>query len=138
MKPKQALDIDALVAATVPPRPNPQLAFTMDVQVVSEANTREHWGKKFKRKKEQQDALRAAWKKAAKKLPRPVAVPCVVRFTRIGPQKLDDDNLSGGFKGLRDSVANELGIDDGSELVRWEYAQCAVGKRIYSVRVEVY
>ena len=116
MKPK-ALDIDAVVAATVPPRPNPQLAFTMPVRVVSEANTREHWGKKFKRKKEQQESLRVAWKKASRKLPRPVAVPCVVRFTRIGPQKLDDDNLSNGFKGLRDSVAHELGIDDGSDLV---------------------
>lgn len=138
MKPKPSLDIDALVAEAVPPRPNPQVAFTMDVQVVSEANAREHWGRKFKRKKEQQQALRDAWKKATRKLPRPVAVPCVVRFTRIGPQKLDDDNLASGFKGMRDSVAQELGIDDGTELVRWEYAQVAVGKRIYQVRVEIH
>ena len=138
MKAKPALDIDALVAATVPPRPNPQLAFTMDVQVVSEANLREAWQKKWKRKREQHAATRAAWSKAAKRLPRPVSVPCVVRFTRIGPQKLDDDNLAGGFKACRDEIARQIGIDDGSELVRWEYAQVAVGKRIYSVRVEVY
>ena len=138
MKTKQAPNIDALIAEAVPPRPNPQLSLTIPVRVVSEANTREHWGKKFARKREQQEALRVAWKKAAKKMSRPVAVPCVVRFTRIGPQKMDDDNLAGGFKGCRDAVAHEIGIDDGSELIKWEYCQVAVGKRVYSVRVEVY
>ena len=67
---KKQIDIDAMVAEAVPMRPNPQLAFNMPVQVVSEANTREHWGKKFKRKKEQQTALHKAWKVATKKLPR--------------------------------------------------------------------
>src|SRR5215470_11536618 len=135
---KKPIDINALVAEAVPMRPNPQLAFTVDAKVLSEANTREHWGKKFKRKKEQQDALRKAWKLAIKKMPRPVAVPCVVRLIRIGPRRMDDDNLANGFKGMRDGVAHELGIDDGSELVRWEYAQVPIGKTMYLVRVEIY
>lgn len=47
----------------------------------------------------------------------------VVTLTRLGPRKLDSDNLAGSFKAIRDGVADALGIDDGSELIQWEYRQ---------------
>lgn len=48
----------------------------------------------------------------------------VVKLTRErGPRgrRLDDDNLRAGMKAVRDGVADALGVDDGSDRVRWEY-----------------
>jgi len=132
---KKPIDIDALVAEAVPLRPNPQLAFTMPVRVVSEANLREHWRTKHGRKKEQQEIVSEEWMDVRHV---PIALPCVVRLVRIGPKRLDADNLAGSFKHVQDGVARELGIDDGDERIKWEYEQVAVGKRVYQVRVEVY
>lgn len=48
-----------------------------------------------------------------------------VRVTLIAvrQKRLDDDNLAGGFKALRDSIAESLGIDDGDDRVEWIYRQ---------------
>jgi hypothetical protein len=115
---------------------NLQLQFSMPgVRVTSEANLREHWAKRFKRKKHQQAETHLAWTLAA---PGRISLPCVVRLTRIGSRRLDSDNLAGGFKHIRDAIAKAIGIDDGSELIRFEYQQEAIGKREYAVKVEVY
>jgi hypothetical protein len=37
--------------------------------------------------------------------------------------KLDTDNLSGAFKGVRDEVAHFLGVDDATDRVHWVYEQ---------------
>jgi len=136
---KKQIDIDALVAEAVPMRENPQLAFTMPVRVDSETNGREHWAKKFKRKKAQKDALFTAWLEAINHAAAwPVSLPCLVRLVRVGPKKLDGDNLGESFKAIRDAVAWALSVDDGDERIKWEYAQVPVGKRVYQVRVEIY
>lgn len=141
MKPKPGLDIDALVAAAVPPRPNPQLAFTIPgLRVDSHTNSRGRWVRAWARGKKEKEALFSAWVAAVnkRKHARPVSVPCVVRLIRVGPKRLDDDNLPESFKTIRDAIAFDLGLDDGSELIKWEYAQVAIGRREYRVRVEVY
>lgn len=138
MKPKQALDIDALVSEAVPPHPEPQVLFVMPVRVVSEANEREHWRTRHNRKKAQQEELRKWWQAANAYVLSSVSLPCTVRLLRIGPKRLDSDNLAGSFKHVQDAIAREIGVDDGDERVKWEYEQCAVGKRVYQVRVEVY
>lgn len=59
----------------------------------------------------------------------------VVRLTRMSPRQLDShDNLRAALKSTVDAVASWLRIDDGSMLVRWEYAQ---EKGEAAVRVEV-
>ena len=51
-------------------------------------------------------------------------IPCSVRLTRVGPGMLDDDNLVGAMKGVRDEVAKWLGIDDRHrDTVRYVYEQ---------------
>ncbi len=50
----------------------------------------------------------------------------VVRLTRFSPsaKPLDDDNLVGSQKSIRDGVADRLGVDDGNvQRIRFEYAQ---------------
>lgn len=47
-------------------------------------------------------------------------VVCIVSFRR---KLLDDDNLTGGAKSLRDTIAIALGVDDADPRLCWEYAQ---------------
>jgi hypothetical protein len=56
---------------------------------------------------------------------KPPPLPCAVLLTRIAPSSgLDDDNLAGALKGVRDQVAEWIGVDDRHRLiVRYLYAQ---------------
>lgn len=62
----------------------------------------------------------------------------VVQLTRIAPRKLDSDNLLGRFKGVRDEVAKQLLVDDGSERIRFDYAQRKGKPREHVVRVTIF
>jgi hypothetical protein len=55
----------------------------------------------------------------------PPALPCVVVLQREAPaaRPLDDDNLQGALKAVRDEVARWLGVDDSSDLITWVYNQ---------------
>ena len=80
-----------------------------------------HWRKRHRVGKLERILARAKTKKALKR-----AKPsrgAVVTMIRTGPRKLDDDNVSGGFKHIRDGIADALGVDDGSAEVQWKYAQ---------------
>jgi len=52
-------------------------------------------------------------------------LPLIVTLTRIAPSNgLDDDNLAGSLKSVRDQVAEWLGVDDRDrKTVRYEYEQ---------------
>lgn len=52
-------------------------------------------------------------------------LPVVVKLTRIGQKRLDDDNLRPALKAVRDCVAAWLGCDDADPRIRWEYSQRA-------------
>ncbi len=68
---------------------------------------------------------------------RPGGVYAVVTFVRYGKRALDDDNLAGSCKPIRDAVAAWLGIDDGDPRIRWEYGQVETrGAQGVSVKVE--
>lgn len=60
--------------------------------------------------------------------------PLIVTITRSGPRKLDDDNLQGACKYVRDQIAREVGVDDGSDIYTWIYKQ-VIGS--YAVTVEI-
>jgi hypothetical protein len=65
----------------------------------------------------------------------PPAGPWRVCITRVGPRAMDDDNRTASAKGCRDAVAAWLGVDDGSDAVRWEVrGEVARG---YAVRISV-
>ena len=83
-------------------------------------NNREHFAVRAKRVKAERRAV--AW--LLKNQERP-AIPCTVMLTRAAPSGgVDDDNLSGSLKSVRDEVAKWLGVDDkDSATVRYVYAQ---------------
>lgn len=83
-------------------------------------NVREHWRARAGRVKKERHATELLL------LGRPKPpIPCSVRLTRIAPSNgLDDDNLAGALKGVRDEVAKWLGVDDRNRVqVRYVYDQ---------------
>lgn len=62
-------------------------------------------------------------------------VPCVVTITRVSPGTLDDDNLRGSLKAVRDGIADRLGCDDRDPRIVWEYGQ--ERHKGYGVRIKI-
>jgi hypothetical protein len=90
-------------------------------------NAREHWAARSRRVKKERDMAR---------LCTPIMpLPCEVTIVRISPGELDDDNLRGALKGVRDGIADRFGIDDRDPRVTWVYAQERA--KGYAVRVEL-
>lgn len=84
-------------------------------------NNREHHMARARRVKGER--LLVAWHLASVKKP---SVPLVVTLTRIAPSNgLDpDDNLPSALKGVRDEIAEWLGVNDRDrKTVRYEYEQ---------------
>ena len=106
---------------------------TIPIRTVSESNARGHWSKRAKRARSQR-AVAAMVLRSNCAAPK---APLSVRLTRVSPRGLDDDNLRGALKAVRDGVADWLGVDDRSPLVTWLYAQERGKPREYAVRVEV-
>ena len=114
----------------------PALACTFDVETRSEANRRDRHAR-MKRVEAARDATIAAISVAlAEGGALPEHGPWFVRLTRLAPKIIDDDNLGGALKSVRDAVAATLGTDDGSP---------AFGKRVeqekrstFGVRVEIW
>lgn len=51
-----------------------------------------------------------------------------VKFTRISPGTLDDDNLPTAFKSYRDEIAKALGRKNDKNFFNWEYGQAKRGR----------
>jgi hypothetical protein len=101
-------------------------------------NVREHWAKRAKRVRAEREATAWALSSAGRRpaVPAPPAPPLVVTLTRVGPSNgLDDDNLAGALKGVRDEVAKWLGVDD-RDRARVRYAYEQERGREWAVRVE--
>jgi hypothetical protein len=100
----------------------------LPLRLFSVANLREHWAKRAARTK--------AHRRAAIAVPKH-SVPCIVTITRIGPKMLDGDNMQHACKGLRDGIADRLGVDDRDPAVEWRYAQEIARPKRYAVRVRI-
>lgn len=88
-----------------------------DLKVVSEANQREHWSAKLKRKNTQQCV---AWTVLC--FYNPPTGKLTITLTRHG-RRMDSDNLAGAFKHVRDTIAFWLQRDDGDPSLTWIYNQ---------------
>ena len=105
------------------------MRFHIPIELPSLANTRLHWRAMDSLKKKQKAATKFCMYGANIPLP-----PLLVTITRIGPRKLDDDNLASACKYVRDQIAKVIGVDDGSDLYTWKYQQ-RIGT--YGVDVEI-
>lgn len=90
----------------------------ISIRLPSVANTRKCWQAMASLKKKQRAATERVLRD--KEIP---PLPLVVTITRVGPRKLDDDNLTSSCKYVRDQIAEAVGTDDGSSLYTWRYEQ---------------
>jgi hypothetical protein len=106
------------------------MTIAVPLRTVPGLNAREHFAVRSKRVRKEREAV--AWMLRGVQRPH---IPCSVILTRVAPSAgVDDDNLVGALKGVRDQVAEWLGVDDKHRnQVRYRYAQ-AWGE--WGVRIE--
>jgi hypothetical protein len=93
------------------------------VATKSLSNQREHWAVRAKRTKLERRITRWTAMQYDMRALR-VPLPATVTLVRRAPRALDDDNLRGALKAVRDEVAMLLGLsDDRDPRVRWDYGQ---------------
>lgn len=108
--------------------------------ITSELNNRDPWYKKNARKKVHNKLITIYWKNERFN----VDLPCIVELVRIAPRKLDDDNLQGALKSIRDCIADLIfpglsyGRADGDVRIQWAYAQEKDTKSRSGLGINVY
>lgn len=115
----------------------PAVEFDYSARTVNEANARgpSRWPT-IARRKAVREATIEALTVALVAAPLPTVGPWCVRLTRISPARLDGEAVGLALKMVQDVIAEALGVDDGSPMVAFTYAQ-ARGKPL-GVRVEVW
>lgn len=106
------------------------MKFHIPIKLPSLPNERMHWRALVRIKHEQQLATHLCM--MDKVVP---PMPLTITITRVGPRKLDDDNLAASCKFVRDQIARMVGTDDGSPLYEWQYEQRF--DKSYGVDVEI-
>lgn len=101
------------------------------LRTVSEANAHEHWRVRQRRAKRQRNAATLFVRVGYDRL----TLPATIRLTRYGKGQLDDDNLAGSFKHIRDGIADAFGVDDRDKRYTWVYRQ--ERSKFYGVRIEI-
>lgn len=112
------------------------LDFFVAMRTKGGLNAREHWRVRHKRVKLEREVVAFSWPRASGARIRP-PLPVDVHLVRVKAQGrlLDDDNLQGALKSVRDEVAAQLGVDDGDVAkVRFSYSQA---KGAWGVRISV-
>jgi hypothetical protein len=127
------------------------LALELPLMTISEANARSHFHERARRAAAQRTgayvALATPLRRAGfcaypadRNEPQTLAMPLVVRMTRLSARELDDDNLRGALKAVRDGIADALGLkSDRDPRVEWRYGQDRASKKMpFGVRIEVW
>jgi len=104
-----------------------------ELVIPSAANLREHWAVRARRTRAQRDAAFVL----GRLLPR-WSVPLTIALCRVAPRLLDSDNLASALKGVRDGIADALGVSDApSGGVEWVYSQRRGAPHQHAVEVVV-
>ena len=102
------------------------------MRIKSGLNEREHWGARKKRIDQEKKTIWAAMRHHPF---HGLVPPFLVTLTRIGPRRMDDDNVAGGFKSVRDQIAKDLRVDDGdTDLIGFV---CTQQRGPYGVRITI-
>lgn len=101
-------------------------------------NARVHWSRRAARARKERAviavALRSQWFPDVET----ASPPTTCTLARIAPRMLDDDNLVGAFKAIRDEVAAFFGVDDGPNgPIAWRYEQRREAPKQYRVEIHL-
>lgn len=119
----------------------PFVNLKIPMKTVSESNrTSEHWTKKAKRHKKQQQVIRYILNTQEK----PPYFPVKVTLTRIAPRSLDShENLPMAFKWITDAISDWLipglakGRADSDKRIQWEFEQQKGNVREYAILITI-
>jgi hypothetical protein len=101
-------------------------------------NARTHWTARAKRAKTERAIVRVALRCHRRPMLSGDTPPSTCTLTRIAPRALDDDNLAGAFKSIRDEVAAFFGVDDGlMGPIAWHYAQRKGEPKQYGIEIKL-
>ena len=106
------------------------IAVRIPLQTINPLNKREHHMVRCRRVKSEREAT--AWAFMGQRVP---DLPVDVALTREAARTMDTDGLAASFKGVRDQVAEWLGLDDADPRVSWSYAQAKA--KGFNVLVEI-
>ncbi len=102
------------------------------IHTESLANARGHWRAKAKTVKNVRCAVAMLLSSKTRR-----ELPAVVTLTRISWMPLDDDNLGGALKPVRDEVAEWIGTNDRSPLWTWRCRQESCKRGNEAVRISI-
>lgn len=112
-KPRKAKRMKPLVEAFAGRAAGGGFVIVLPIVLVSEANMREHPGARSSRAKAQREAVKLALAAYLGDCTKLVARgPIDITITRLSTHPLDDDNLAGSCKRLRDGIAEAFGVND--------------------------
>lgn len=115
------------------------IEFTVPIRTISEANSSEHWRKRWKRHQWQTLILKSYLKAKCSS----VNLPIKIIITRIAPRPLDFDNLAMSVKFIRDQLAaffipgQQMGRADNDPRLYFEYMQNKGIPKQYAIRITI-
>lgn len=109
------------------------IAIELPIKTVAGLNAREHFRVRAKRVRNERGTAHLSVKHKRGK----PELPVVVTMVRLSAGSLDDDNLQGAFKAIRDGVADAYGVPDNDPLIAWRYSQERCKRGEFGVRIEV-
>lgn len=107
---------------------------TVPIHTVNPLNgSHRHWSVKARRNKSHKVET---WARVSEV--NHVPLPAIVTLTRHSAGTLDDDNLRGALKAVRDGVAMAYRIDDADARIEWRYdqAKCRRGEHFVTIKIE--
>lgn len=106
------------------------------MRTVSTLNAREHWSARAKRAKFERQLAYFTLLGTSAKVPAGHVRVALTRIAAPRGRALDDDNLRGALKAVRDGVADWLGCADNDPRVTWHYVQAKGPQWGVAIQVE--
>jgi hypothetical protein len=106
--------------------------FEIPLKTVAGLNAREHWRTRAARVKKERNTAKIC----ARVLMLRVPLPATITMTRLSAGELDDDNLQGAFKAVRDGIADAYGVADNDPRIKFRYAQAKCPRGQYGIHVK--
>ncbi len=108
------------------------LVIEMQMKLSAGPNSRSHWRTKARIVKDERE--RAFWSLRGSRRPK---LPVVVTLTRISRTPMDDDNIRGAFKAVRDGIADAYSLADNDPRISFRYTQEQGSTGQFDIRIEV-
>ena len=113
------------------------LTFDLPLNLGAGLNNRGHWSAASRRAKQERELthwVTASELRRSGFLLRPGAV---ITMTRVSAGTLDDDNLQGACKHVRDGIADAFGVPDNDPRIEWRCQQEKCKRGQHGVRVDI-